>query len=149
MLSNVEIVERLQDIGHYKDSPEAEADYARLMSSDLVIIEPACIPYGGRFQGAQEIARFDEIYHSCWTHTEHRVLRYISEGEYVACYVELDATSRKTGRTVHTRVSEWWRVVDGKVVEIEIFYYDPVAVLDVLEAEPRRESSSPSLELEK
>ena len=133
MPGNIEIVDLLEKVGHDRSTPEAAETYARFMSPDLRVIEPGSLPYGGVFQGPEQLAEFERLFHETWSHHEYEVERYAEAGEYVAVSINLRMTSRANGRQVSSRVAEWWRVVDGKVVEIELFYEDTAAVLHALQ----------------
>jgi ketosteroid isomerase-like protein len=50
--------------------------------------------------------------------------------DQVVCLVSWLGESLHTGQTVPMRMVEFFRVVDGKVVEITIFYWDTVAVVE-------------------
>lgn len=132
MKTNVEIVHIMEAVGHDRDSPEAQEAHARYMSSDLKVVEPGSLPYGGTFQGADQLAEFDRLFFETWSHHEYEVVRYAGHGEWVAVAINLNVVSQATGRQLTSRIAEWWRVVDEKVVEIEIFYEDTAAVLEVI-----------------
>jgi ketosteroid isomerase-like protein len=129
MLSNIQIVDRMETVGHDRESSEAREAHARFMSPDLKVIEPGSLPYGGVFQGAAQLQEFDQLFFETWSHHEYSVVRYADHGEWVAVAINLRLVARTTGREVTSRIAEWWRVVDGKVVEIEIFYEDTAAIL--------------------
>jgi len=132
MLSKIEIVELMQQIGHDRIDPEKAALYARHMSNNLRVIEPDSIPYGGVFEGPEDLARLDAIHKQTWSNNGHRRLRYIEDGDFVIVYLEADYVSRATGRSLSTRITEWWRFEGEQIVEIEIFYRDTAAVLSTI-----------------
>ena len=137
MKSNIEIVDIMQNIGHNHGAEEAKKTYATYMSPDLVVIEPDSLPYGGRFSGKAELEEFERIYQSCWSHSEHRVLRCAAVDDHVVTLMEMTATARKTGRSITFNVTEWWRVRNQQIDHIEIFYADTNRVLETLAVPPR------------
>jgi hypothetical protein len=132
MLSKIDIVELMQEVGHDRSDPDNAALYARHMSPNLRVVEPESIPYAGVFQGPERLAELDRIHHATWSSSSHKRLRYLSGDDFVAVYLEATFTSRATGRTLVTNISEWWRFEGEQIVEIEIFYKDTAAVLAVI-----------------
>ncbi len=132
MLSKVQIVELMQTVGHDRYEPEKAALYSRHMSPDLCVLEPAGLPYGGAFRGEKELAELDRIYNEIWSHSTNRRLRYIENGDFVICYLEGHYTSRATGRTASTKITEWWRLDGEMIVEIDIFYQDVAKLLEAI-----------------
>jgi ketosteroid isomerase-like protein len=129
MPSNIEIVDLMGRLPHTPPDRATAPLYERHMSPDLRVVEPRSLPYGGVFQGADELAELESIFHRTWARHRHRVRRYADSGDYVVAYLDLQLTARTTGDTVQTHLIQWWRFVAGKVVEIENFYEDTATVL--------------------
>jgi hypothetical protein len=127
--TNVEIVNLMESEGQNHCSPDVGARSQRYMSPALRVVEPQSLPYGGVFQGAKQLAEFESIFFETWSHHRCSVQRYAQNADCVAAYLDLELISRATGRTIRTRVAEWWRLEAGQVTDIEVFYEDTAAVL--------------------
>jgi len=95
------------------------------MHADVVVHEPASLPFGGSFHGMEGMRELRRQQDEVWKERSFEVLDYAQSGDRVVGLVTLRGTLRATGETIETRVTEWWTLRDGKVAAIEAFYADP------------------------
>jgi ketosteroid isomerase-like protein len=121
----VATVERFYDVVLRGDLDSASG----LLDENVVVHEPAGLPYGGEFQG---IAGWRKV-------TEHEISLMETElltpllfrdvdGETVLLTVKVRFTSRTTGRSAETDAVELLKVRDGRLTVIDVYYRDPGAV---------------------
>jgi len=107
---------------------------AASMADDLVIHEAPALPYGGEWRGRHALR---DLYTAVVGHFDAPVIEQdalTSDGVgNVVALVRLTTTSRRSGERVVHRIAEVNRVVQGKVVEMRIFYFDEALVLAELE----------------
>jgi len=99
-----------------------------LLADDFVVVEPESLPYGGLWEGKDALQR---LYPAVMAHFDDPapVIKEVIGGEqWCAVIVDFTVTSKKTGNRFTQTVSEVGRVVDGKLVELQIHYFDTAAL---------------------
>ncbi len=129
MLSQIEIVDLIASPALAPTERAPLSWYDGFMSPDVRVLEPRSLPYGGVYQGKDALAERANIFDRTWANHRHVVRRYVESGDHVVAYLDVQLTSRTTGDTVHTHITQWWRFIGGKIVEIEMFYADTAMVL--------------------
>ena len=129
MVSHIEIVDMIASPALAPTEREPLSRYDLYMSADVRVLEPRSLPYGGVHQGPDALAERANVFDRTWVKHRHTARRYVQCGDHVAAYLDVQLTSRTTGDTVHTRMTQWWRFIGGKIVEIEVFYADTAMVL--------------------
>jgi hypothetical protein len=118
------VVRRFYELLGHGDVDGATA----LMHPELVIHEPAGLPYGGEYHGP---AGFREITAAMLEEFETEPLGEVtcldSAGPIVVQLVGR-FTSRATGRSANMDVVELFTVRDGQIVDLDVYYRDPGAV---------------------
>ena len=100
-------------------------DEARSMvSSDVVIHEPASIPYGGEFHGLEGFDQFRRTFGATWKSWSDGPIWYAEHAGKVVKLNVITAVSRATGRSYTTPLAEFFTFKDGKLAEIQVFYQD-------------------------
>lgn len=93
-------------------------------SDDLVIHEPASLPYGGEWHGRDALRRLYATVMGYWEDPEVVVDAIVDGEEWAVAILRFTMTSKVTGERFTQFVSEATRVADGKVVEMRIHYFD-------------------------
>jgi hypothetical protein len=97
-----------------------------LLDEDVVIDEPAYLPYGGLYRGKAGFAELVGLF-GRYLDLSGVVVHYlVADGErVVTCLGIPDST---TGELTH--FLEQATVRDGRIVELKLFYYDPQSMMD-------------------
>lgn len=108
-------------------------------SEDVVVIEPASLPYGGAYQGRDNFrALFGELYR-LWDDWNVTVEDSTSNGDLVYLMVRFEATARATGTRVAFPIVEIWQVTDGQAVFLQPIYGDTALALEALGVGPKKQ----------
>lgn len=100
-----------------------------LLADDFTVVEPESLPYGGLWEGKDALQR---LYPAVMVHFDDPapLIKEVIGGEHwAAVIVDFTVTSKKTGNRFTQTVSEVGRVVDGKLVELQIHYFDTAALV--------------------
>ena len=95
------------------------------LANDLVVNEPAFLPYGGTYRGPAEFAAMIPKVVALMDLTNMRVDRLIADGDHVFGVIRM--ADRATGEDV--LLAEESIIRDGKVVEINVFYNEARTLL--------------------
>lgn len=106
------------------------------MADDLVIHEPASLPYGGEWRGADAMKNLFASVMGYWDDPDINVLRVVGDDEWVVAILRFEVTSKLTGNRIVQRMTEVSRFAGGKIVETYIHYFDTALV--AREAGPKR-----------
>lgn len=121
----------------YADLDAANWDaVGRWMADDLVIHEPDTLPYGGDWTGRDAMERLFQLVMGYWDDPVLVRTSILGNEQLTVTLVDLTITSKVTGNRFTTKISETTHYRDGKVAEIDVFYFDPERVAK--EAGPKR-----------
>lgn len=99
---------------------------------DITVREAPGLPYGKVYMGRQGLVELMEDVGSHWEFLEPLQMRFFAAGEtdeLVVSRVTSRARVRSTGEEVPFLVTEWITVRDGKVADVEPFYWDQAPLL--------------------
>lgn len=115
--------------------PRTVAAQVDLFSPDVVVIEPATLPHGGRHAGIGAYRELQARMGELWQQT-------IESAEYWPCApdrftlrIVITWRSRATGKTVTLPMIDMIRFEGGQIVEVEAFLSDTAALLATLEGQ--------------
>jgi ketosteroid isomerase-like protein len=119
---NRAVIQALYDAGARGDVPELLS----YLADDIVVHEPEYLPYGGRYVGQEAfLAIFAQI-------NEHLDLsaitldHLVADNEHVIGVLRIP--DRATGQ--NTVLAEQSTLRDGKVIDMQVFYFDPQSMID-------------------
>ena len=125
---NVAAVRKFWDVTLAGDLDAASA----LLDEQVVVREPRGLPYGGDFCGISEWRGVIQEAGTCVRTAFVAPARFNAvDGESVLMRVRVRFTSRQTGRSTDTDVVELLKVREGRITEIDVYYRDPDAVVDL------------------
>ena len=122
---NIEIVRRLYPGSGYEGSIDD------LLSPNVVGLEAEALPYAGRYEGKEGFKRLLNALVENWDDLTCTEMEFVAQNDTVIVLFRLRATARKTGVKIDQRVSELWKLKDGKIVFVQPFYFDTWAVRKV------------------
>lgn len=123
-MSGVALVETLYARARAGDWDGVEA----LLSPDLVIHEPASLPFGGDWTGRDALRRLFARVMGTWNDPRVEVETIVGDDRYVVALLRFTMTSKVTGRTFTQPVAEVSVIEAGLIREMRIHYFDTTEV---------------------
>jgi uncharacterized protein len=105
----------------------AEGDYDKFfadLTPDAELHEADSLPYGGVYRGPEAVKRGVKTIYATWDEFKVDILQYGAGGDLVFVHMMISGVGRKTGKSFSMPVIDFWRLKNGKIVEIRPFYYD-------------------------
>ena len=99
-----------------------------LLAPDFVLRQADGLPYAGVYRGVEGWRGLLHKFGQTWSSLVPALVASVGSGPQFALLFDLAFTSRASGKTLNTRVLEFWTLRNGKVVEILPFYWDTAAV---------------------
>jgi len=112
---------------------KAGADFSEMGSHfhpDVVARQGPTLPYPGEWHGVAEIERFFAVFSDTWSALDLSDIRYFESESGLAIQMRMQATSVVTGKRLDTLVGHFLLFEDGLIREFNVFYQDPVQVLE-------------------
>ncbi|HVU72386.1 MAG TPA: nuclear transport factor 2 family protein [Mycobacteriales bacterium] len=108
-----------------------------LLSDDSVSHEPPSLPYGGEHRGRDAIVALCQTITSLWGVGDIKGMPWmVVEGDEHSAKVvtgaHFGATAHATGNEFEVRVAELYTIVDGKITEAVIHYWDTKTMCEAL-----------------
>jgi len=104
-----------------------------LMADDIVLHEPESLPYGGDHVGKEAFFKFSQEFNKLWRFERHgdQDHTYIDAGNgLVAFLASVPVTALRTGMKFDLKAAEFMTVVDEKITDIRVFYWDTKLLVD-------------------
>lgn len=99
-------------------------------SDDIVLHEPPSLPYGGEYAGRKMIEFGLAAIMGSFDNFAMQVHNFMGGGEYVAVHASITGQGKITKKTFAMPYIELWRLQNGKITEIKLFYYDTARILE-------------------
>lgn len=104
-----------------------------MMAEDLVIHEPASLPYGGEWRGRDALQRLYAEVMGFWQDPLVEWIDLVGGDDHVVALLRMSVTVPGTGERIVQRVSEVTRFnTDGQMVEMHIHYFDTATMTRAL-----------------
>lgn len=105
----------------------------KILADDIVAHEAPSLPYGGDHHGPDAFIRLFEWVNEVWGFTETFQYTYYPSGpDTVVLQVEVDSYAKSTGKQLRLRLAEIFTIRDGKIAELDIYYFDTAGMLEAL-----------------
>lgn len=104
----------------------------RYLHPEVRVYEAESLPYGGVRVGIDQMVALNEEVFKFWTDFSVTIKHIFGEGEWVTALTEMQGRARTTGIAFKIPLSEVFRVVDGKIIEITPYYFDTKLLCDAL-----------------
>jgi len=133
-LTPLEIMERLSAtwFPDAMSDPATAQEWIQVFADDIVLIEPASLPHGGRHQGLNAFEAVQAGMRELWDQRIETADYWLCAEDRVTLRIVIRWTARTTGRSVVLPMIDLMRFRDGHIVEIEVFLHDTAALLDTL-----------------
>ena len=101
----------------------------QFLSKDFVAYEPESLPFGGEWRGENVFKRLFGAVMGSFDTPSVEPIDLIGGDEWVCYILNLSFISTATGEKVTYRLIENGRVVDGKLQELHLHYFDTAEIL--------------------
>ena len=108
----------------------------KYISDDFIIYEPDSLPYGGEWKGKDVFRRLFPAVMGSFDNPSPEPVEMTCGKEWANYIVNLSVTSKKTGIRTTYRVIESARVIDGKMTEMYLHYFDTAQMVKDFGEEP-------------
>lgn len=105
---------------------------AKAFADDVVVREPASLPYGGDWRGLNGIARLFDRMNDVWSNMDLKELHVTGTPDRIHLSCTLTMVARSTGKSITQPFCEFLRFRDGRLAEGIPFYYDTKELLDIM-----------------
>lgn len=133
-LTAYEASELVEIVRAFDDAVNYEADFDKAMRyahADVVIRESRYFPYRAPYVGKQGLVNLMEDVEKWWDFPQpYAFTFYAINANLVIGRVTGPAVVRATGVAVDFNVTEWFTLVDKRIADIEVFYFDAAPLLD-------------------
>ncbi|AZO78551.1 MULTISPECIES: nuclear transport factor 2 family protein [unclassified Bosea (in: a-proteobacteria)] len=132
--SAMELLERMFAV-ELRFLQQDEADLGLLATAfhpDVVVHEPASLPYAGDWRGLDGIGHLFRTMRDTWSDLSVDGLQAAKTGDTVFMTCSLHLTARGSGRTITQPFAEMLRFEGGRLIEGTPFYYDTAAIAAAL-----------------
>jgi len=118
--------------------PRDLAALSELLAVDVVVYEAPSLPYAGEHRGVDGFVGLVDAMARTWEFPPGvKTFEFLDAGDGQVVVLTLGrAVARATGREVEWRLSEHFRVRDGRITEIRPFYWDTAAVVAAVSGHP-------------
>lgn len=111
-----------------ESSQEDFSAIAAIFHADIVVHEPASLPYAGDWRGHESLGRLFKSMRDAWSSMNVENMRATIDGDTLFMCCTLVATSRNTGKEIRQPFAEVLKIEGGLVVEGTPYYYDTAAI---------------------
>lgn len=107
---------------------------ATIFHPDIVVHEPASLPYAGDWRGHESLGRLFKRMRDAWSLMNVENMSATIDGDTLFMCSTLVATARKSGIEIRQPFAEVLKIEGGLVIEGTPFYYDTAAICAALAA---------------
>lgn len=133
-LSAMDLLERMfaVELRFLQQDQDDIALLATAFHPDVVVHEPASLPYAGDWRGLDGIGRLFKSMSQSWSALSVDGLQAAKTGDTVFMSCGLHLTARSSGKTLTQPFAEVLRFEGGRLIEGTPFYFDTAAIAAVL-----------------
>ena len=113
--------------GHIRAGEWGAIDH--YLSDDFIAYEPESLPFGGEWKGEGVYKRLFSKVMGTFNAPQVEPINMSGGDEWVSYCLNLSFISKASGERVSYRVVENGRVVDGKMTELHLHYFDTANIL--------------------
>jgi len=133
-LSAMDLLDRMFAVElRFLQQDEADLDLlATAFHPDVVVHEPASLPYAGDWRGLDGVGRLFRTMRETWSDLSIDGLQAAKTGDMVFMTCTLRLTARSSGRTLTQPFAEVLRFEGGRLIEGTPFYFDTTEIMAAL-----------------
>jgi hypothetical protein len=112
---------------------KAGADFSEMaahLHRDVIGRQGPTVPYSGEWRGIDGLEKFFAIFTETWSSLNLTDIEHFAGPTGLAIQMRMRATSVATGRSFDTLVGHFLIFEDGLIREFNVYYHDPVQVLE-------------------
>ena len=110
------------------------APVAETLSEDVLLCEPASLPYGGDYRGHDDFERWLRAFSATWSSLDVQGSEAVAVGDLVFSRSKVRAVSRATGHRADWDLLQYFRIKNGLIAELRPFHWDTAAILSALKS---------------
>lgn len=100
---------------------------------NCMVYEAESLPYGGTYQGYDGWQHLFSKYQKVWKNPQTLNLNYLDAGSQVIVLLRMRLQAANTGQEIEIPMAEVFKLQDGKIVELQPFYWDTAKMLQALQ----------------
>lgn len=105
----------------------------KYLAVDFIAYEPESLPFGGEWSGDNVFKRLFPAVMGAFEEPKVEPISMIGGDEWVCYALHFSVTSKSTGKRHTYRTIEHGRIVDGKLKELHLHYFDTAQMVKELE----------------
>ena len=126
---NVTVVQAIHDAQERGD----DAALLALLHPEMMAYEPEGVPYAGFYRDYDGYLERRGRIAETWQGLRAEVERYLDGGDgWVVAMLQSVGRARATGAVFMMPIAEFWRVRDGRAVELRTYYWDTALLHEIL-----------------
>ncbi len=126
--TSLDVVRQFSEALHGKNMDQVRS----LLHDDLIVHEAGGLPYSGDYLGPQGFVDLLATMSQHLEFTPGPIVRDALSDDVIVSRFRLTFTARVSRRTAEMGLVELYRVCDGRIVELDVYYKDPSAVTALL-----------------
>ena len=117
----------------YLLAPEPDfAPVAATLDAECVIYQPASLPYGGEWRGHAGFEKWLRAFSKIWASLEVKGSELFVVGDVVVSRSHVYAETRDQQRKADWALLQFFRLREGRILELRPFYWDTAVLVEVL-----------------
>ncbi len=102
---------------------------ALTLDPECAIYQPASLPYGGEWKGHKGFEQWMQAFARQWSSLEVKNAELYPHGDVIVSKSHVYAVSRDNGRHLDWPLLQFFRIRDGRILELRPFYWDTAVLL--------------------
>ncbi len=108
------------------------SEVAATLDPDCVIFQPASLPYGGEWRGHSGFEAWMKAFAEQWSSLQVKDSELYPNGDVIVSKSHVYAVAKSTGQDADWPLLQFFRVRNGKIVELRPFHWDTASMLEAL-----------------
>ena len=109
---------------------------AETLDPECVLYQPDSLPYGGEWHGRQGFAAWMRAFGKQWSALKVRNPQFYPSGDDVIfSRSHVHAVSRLTGKTIDWPLLQFFKVRNGKILELRPFHWDTATMIAAMSSD--------------
>jgi ketosteroid isomerase-like protein len=105
---------------------------AAMLDPECVLYQPRSLPYGGEWRGHEGFEKWMQKLGEQWSSLEVKDPELYPSGDVVISRSQVYAVARATGHRIDWPLLQFFKVRNGKILELRPFHWDTAAMLPAM-----------------